>query len=253
MDLKWLIELSIFSLLVFFTILGRERREKIIKKSFDDWVSDLLNLTIQGTIVPILQVYVIFKLLLYAFPSYQSSWELGWTGAIFLNFIVVDYIYYLVHKALHRESLWGLHILHHSVTDFDVFASGRNTIWTTFLFPYIWLNSIFLFMIDDKKSYLICASITAMLDLWRHSRLAPEEKGIIFNFLSLFLITPHEHGWHHAKGVSKRNYGANLCIWDKLHGTFHKNNKFPKEMGVKVRSNLATKLFFPSKLKRENQ
>ena len=143
MDLKWLIELSIFSLLVFFTILGRERREKIIKKSFDDWVSDLLNLTIQGTIVPILQVYVIFKLLLYAFPSYQSSWELGWTGAIFLNFIVVDYIYYLVHKALHRESLWGLHILHHSVTDFDVFASGRNTIWTTFLFPYIWLNSIF--------------------------------------------------------------------------------------------------------------
>ncbi len=252
MDLKWWIELSIFSLLILFTVLGRERRERIIKKSFDDWASDLINLFIQGTLVPVLQIYILLKALRFAVPNLESSWALGWAGAIFLNLIIVDYTYYFFHRSFHKDSLWGLHLLHHSVSDFDIFASARNTIWTTFLLPYVWLNSIFLFLINDKTTYLICVSATGMLDLWRHSRLAPKEKGPIFKFLATFLITPHEHGWHHSKGISKKNFGANLCLWDKLHGTYHQNSRFPKEMGYPIKSNLRTKLFFPNKLKREN-
>ncbi|ATH07977.1 hypothetical protein BIY24_08440 [Halobacteriovorax marinus] len=252
MDIKWWIELSIFSSLVLFTAYDSERRERLLKKKFDDWFCDLINLTIQGTIVPLIQVYFIVKVLKLTLPNFESTWQIGITGAIFLNLIIVDYVYYLTHKALHKDRWWGLHLLHHSVTDFDIFASARNTIWTTFLFPYVWLNSIFYFFIDNKKAYLVCASITAMLDLWRHSKLAPKIKGPIFNFLSLILITPHEHSWHHSKGVSKKNFGANLCIWDKLHGTYHNNPRFPKEMGYPIKSDLKTKLLNPFKLKREN-
>lgn len=247
-----IIEFLIFSSLILFTVMTRERRERILKKSLDDWVCDVLNLWIQGIVVPIVQIYVIFKTLNYFIPSYSGSWNVGLIGAAALNLLVVDYVYYLTHKTLHRDTFWGFHLLHHSVTDFDVLASARNTIWTTFLFPYVWLNSLFLFFIDDKKTYVICATTTAMLDLWRHSRLAPKIKGPIFNLISKVLITPHEHAWHHSKGVSKKNFGANLCIWDKLHGTYHQNPRFPKEMGYPIKSSLGTKLLLPNKLKREN-
>lgn len=251
--MKWIIELSIFSFLILWTISSARRRDLLLKKKIDYWFIDLLSLFIQGTVVPLAQTYLLFRGLNYIFPTLQSSLELNPIIAFSVNFVVVDYLYYLTHKALHRDGLWGFHLVHHTAESMDIFVSSRNSVWTTFLMPYVWINAIFLFLLRDKTAFLISMSASAMLDLWRHSEFMTEAKGSFHRFLAILLITPYEHGLHHSRSQSRVNFGANLNLWDKIHGTYMIAREMPQDLGFEIKSDFKTKLFFPFKLERENK
>jgi len=34
------------------------------------------------------------------------------------------------------------------------------------------------------------------------------------------VITPHEHAWHHSSARTDVNFGANLSLWDRVHGAY---------------------------------
>lgn len=216
----------------------------MLTKSFDGWVLDLLNLPIQGIVVPILQTIIFYGLLEGFLPTYKGSLELSPILAFGLNFIVVDYFYYWNHRLLHVDGLWNLHKVHHSVEDMDVLATSRNTIWTTFLILYVWVNSIFIFLLNDPTFYVMAASFGAALDLWKHSNF-PSSK-MLRDYV--FIATPVDHHWHHSSEPNC-NYGANLNLWDKLHGTYRKEAHKPATLGIKLELPLWRSLLFPFKEK----
>lgn len=120
------------------------------------------------------------------------------------------------------------------------------------MFPYLWFNALFLFVLEDKSAYLAAVSLSAVMDLWRHSYLSPKSESKLYRFISLFLITPIDHAWHHSRSKSRVNFGANINIWDKIHGTFYDGDEFPNDLGFKIKGTLFTKLFRPIKLGRDN-
>lgn len=248
MDLKFGIEFTIFFTLLALT-LSIEGFRVFKDKDSENWFIDLFSLFIQGTAVPIIQSYFV---LLFFLKPYEGTLQIpGWL-AFLINFVFLDYIYFLIHRVLHKKGFWGFHLLHHSAKKMDVITTSRNSFWTTFLMPYIWVNGLMLVLLKDKSWYIFAISLTAMLDLWRHSPIYPNPTSKIYKLLSLILITPLDHAWHHSTGKNYFNFGANLNIWDRLHKSYYSPAVKPTKLGFHVKSNLMTKLFFPFKLEREN-
>ncbi|MCG8314234.1 MAG: sterol desaturase family protein [Pseudomonadales bacterium] len=211
----------------------------------NDWVLDLSGLLIQGALIPWLQVAVIVVGLGVLVPQYQGTWNLpGWL-AFGVCFVLVDYAYYWNHRLFHKRKLWTVHKVHHSATQMDVFNTSRNTLWTSFLIVYLWLNGIMIYLLADPYYYILAITVTAILDLWRHSRLQP--KGGLEKILGSFLILPKDHAWHHSQDIYDVNFGANLNFWDRLHGTLHRTTAFPVTMGVDDGLSLSKKLWWPIK------
>jgi sterol desaturase/sphingolipid hydroxylase (fatty acid hydroxylase superfamily) len=71
------------------------------------------------------------------------------------------------------------------------------------------------------------------------------EHNILLPILSPWLILPQDHNWHHSRENKNCNYGANLKIWDKIHGTYYQNQALPQNLGINTSLNLFQKLLFP--------
>ncbi len=229
-----------FVLLMILTLASTSKRKEMLQKSFDHWVLDLVNLPIQGILVPLLQTIFFYQILNYLAPEFKGILELSPLLAFLLNFILIDYLYYWNHRLLHLDGLWQMHKVHHSIESMDVLGTSRNTIWTTFLIIYVWANSLFIFLLKDPSFYILAASLGAGLDLWKHSSFY----GPSFLRDKLFLLNPIDHHWHHSSSPHL-NFGANLNIWDKLHGTYKKEDSAPLKLGIKLNQGLLRSLIYP--------
>lgn len=182
-----------------------------------DWALDVANLTVQGTLVPLLQGVVVVAGLQALAPGWQGSLVLPAPWVFLLNVVGVDYLYYWNHRLLHSELLWPVHRVHHTVSRMDVLGTSRNTLWSTAFILYLWLGGLMLFLLADPRPYVAGAMLTASLDLWRHSELHPPER--LAAWLRPWLILPADHARHHGASVPRGNYGSNFKLWDRLHGT----------------------------------
>jgi sterol desaturase/sphingolipid hydroxylase (fatty acid hydroxylase superfamily) len=204
-------------------------------RKFREWALDLSGLFVQGVLIPLIQVFVIFKALQWGAPQLSGSINLAAPLAFLLNFVLVDYLYYWNHRCLHRPSFWPTHAVHHSIGKLDPIASSRNTIWSPLLILYLWVNGAAFFFLKDPFWFLVGASLTAALDLWRHSyALAGSPKTHVGEVLSTVFITPQDHSWHHSASHADFNFGANFNIWDRLHGTFSRRREVPSQIGIKT-------------------
>lgn len=231
----------VFIFLVFYTLFIN--KDIYFKKTTSNWILDLLNLSMQGTLIPFLQVITFFSILVTLFPKYQGSLDLNPVLAFLLNFVLIDYLYYLNHRLFHSKALWPLHKVHHTATQMDVFVTSRNTLWSSFLIIYLWINAAFVFLLDNPTFYILSMTITAALDLWRHSNFFHSKFQTFFSKY-LFLITPIDHSWHHGE-KGNLNYGANLNLFDKIHGTFEEHSNFPETLGIPTKLPFWKKLLFP--------
>ncbi|WP_225977512.1 sterol desaturase family protein [Nostoc sp. CENA543] len=248
MNIQSLIQMIVFGAfigLVGWTISNQIGRHQIQLKSREDWLIDTLGLTIQGILIPLLQATLVYGIYHYLFPNHQGNLKISPMLSFILSFVVVDYLYYWNHRLLHSKWLWQVHQVHHTVTQMDVLGTSRNTIWTSLLIIYLWLHTLFLYLLADPTGYLLGVSLTSALDLWRHSRLLISTNHWLYQFISPWLILPQDHAWHHCSETYHCNYGANLKIWDKLHHTYHQSNTLPSAIGIPTSLNFIQKLFFP--------
>ena len=240
-----LITISFFILLLLYMSFP-QKRKTLLSKPKNDWILDITGLTIQGTIIPIVQTFLLAHLLTKLFPHTAGTLDIWGPFAFVLNFVVVDYIYYWNHRLLHSKILWPFHRVHHSVEQFDIIATSRNSVWSSFLIVYVWLNGIAIFMLKDPTYYILALSITAALDLWKHTHIETSSKRLE-HFLSkyLFIITPREHATHHNK-KARYNFGANLNIFDKIHKTYSQaSDEVWSHLGIKTNLSLTRSLFYP--------
>ncbi|MBI4345663.1 MAG: sterol desaturase family protein [Elusimicrobia bacterium] len=208
-----------------------------------DWAIDVTGLVVQGVVVPWLEIGGVCAGLAYVAPEWRGSLPLPAWAAFLLNFVVVDYAYYWNHRLLHG-ALWRAHAVHHTAERLDVWVTSRNTVWTPVLIVYLWLNAAALFLLADPAPFALAALLTAGLDVWRHSDVYPRRPSAWFEAVGMVLLTPRDHAWHHSRSGFERNFGANLKLWDRLHGTYHESPEAPRELGIALPWSFAQKLLW---------
>jgi sterol desaturase/sphingolipid hydroxylase (fatty acid hydroxylase superfamily) len=207
-------------------------RTNAFSRDRSDWIVDLSGLAVQGVLVPLAQTFFVLALCMQVAPGYKGVLALpAWTAFV-LNFVFVDYAYYWNHRAFHARALWKVHRTHHEGEIVDFFTTSRNVLWAPVLIVYLWLNGICVFLLGDAAPFLWAIGLTTSLDLWRHSKLAPRPGSSAHQFLSRVLITPLEHHAHHGAGSDGLNFGANLSLWDRIHGTYRVARDWPKTYGT---------------------
>jgi sterol desaturase/sphingolipid hydroxylase (fatty acid hydroxylase superfamily) len=192
----------------------------VVARSRGEWLIDGSGLLMQGAIAT-----------LFAALAPRGRIELPFAAQLALSFVIVDYAFYWNHRLLHG-ALWRWHAVHHTARRLDVLATSRNTLWTPLLLVYVWTTAPAMLLLRDPRGWLAGLSLTAALDLWRHSPLAlpaPARRA-----LALLLITPQEHAWHHSTARCDVNFGANLSWWDRLHGTYAAPPESPASLGVEI-------------------
>ena len=135
-----------------------------------------------------------------------------------LLFLFTDFLWYWYHRLAHEINiLWLAHIVHHQSEDFNYTVSARITIFQALARTLFWS---FLPLIGFPAGM-----ITSMLIIhgaypfFIHTRLIGK-----LGILEYLFVTPSHHRVHHASNEKylDKNYGDVLIIWDKLFGTFQK-------------------------------
>ncbi len=215
-----------------------------IQRTLADKILDAGGLLIQGLFVPMVAQFIATAVLPLFFQT--SKIEISSIFLFLLPLTLIDYVYYWNHRALHSVRLWWLHQVHHTSTTLDVFVTSRNSFWTSFALVYVWVHAYLLFQVSDPTYYVYGIYVHGALDIWRHSGWKTP-KGL--KWLSIIFILPEFHAWHHSDDISRVNFGANLNIWDRIHGTFHPSFESPKKLGCDERFPVTTEFLFPWKMK----
>lgn len=236
-----MIILGTFVLLI--TLTAARSWGELRQKKRTDWILDTAGLWVQGLLIPLLQLTLLQKLYQQLIPVWHHSVQLHPVFAFGLSFVAVDYLYYWNHRFLHSRWGWFAHQVHHTVSTMDVLGTSRNTLWSSFLIVYLWVHGLLIYLLVDPSSYILGISLTAALDLWRHSRFSPRSGSPLYQSLSGWLILPQDHSWHHQDATC--NYGANLKLWDRLHGTLHPSAQWPATLGQSSHLPLWRQLLYP--------
>ncbi len=234
-----------FLLLALLTCAVTESRRALLRRTASDWWLDGLGLLVQGVLIPLLQTTGVYALFAWLVPQAQGALDVSPVVAFLLNFVAVDYLYYWNHRLLHGNRLWDTQAVHHTAERMDVFITSRNTLWSSLLIVYVWINGLLIFLLKDPTAFILSAALTASLDLWRHTSLTFQPQARLHRLLAGLLITPNEHAWHHSRRQADKNFGANLSLWDRLHGTYARPAALPSVFGIPSSLNLTRKLWFP--------
>jgi sterol desaturase/sphingolipid hydroxylase (fatty acid hydroxylase superfamily) len=143
--------------------------------------------------------------------------------------LLIDLATYWVHRALHAAPwLWRFHAIHHSSTAMDWLAGSRMHPLDVLLMRAAAFVPVFVlgFAPAALYAYLVFVSFHAV---FIHANLRWR-----FPALRWVVATPEFHHWHHTsddEGIDK-NFAAFLPLWDRLFGTAHLPNHWPRHYGT---------------------
>jgi alkylglycerol monooxygenase len=133
-------------------------------------------------------------------------------------FVFTDFLWYWYHRLAHEINiLWLAHVVHHQSEDFNYTVSARITIFQAFARTAFWsFLPLIGFPAEMITSMLI---IHGTYPFFIHTRTISK-----LGVLEYIFVTPSHHRVHHASNDKylDKNYGDVLIIWDKLFGTFQK-------------------------------
>lgn len=135
---------------------------------------------------------------------------------ILLGIVLTDFSLYWVHRAIHHPLLWRTHMFHHSIPEIWWLAGSRTSLFHLLLFaiPQVFIGYYLLHF--SPLGTGIALSISIFVNLWIHTNL-----WVNLGPLEPFLVTPNYHRIHHGgQGLSSRNMGFVLTVWDRLFGTY---------------------------------
>ncbi|NVK28315.1 MAG: sterol desaturase family protein [Flavobacteriia bacterium] len=148
--------------------------------------------------------------------------ERTWIYAIVL-FLAVDFLYYWAHRISHETNLlWLGHVVHHQSEDYNLSVALRQgAVQKVFTSPF-YLPLAFIGFAPDWFVYILAWN--TLYQFWIHT-----EKIGKLGPLEWILNTPSHHRVHHGRNPKyiDKNHAATLIIWDRLFGTFQKEEERP--------------------------
>ncbi len=164
--------------------------------------------------------YFIYDFLQKKFGLFAIKPGIAWW---ILLFLATDCIWYWYHRLAHEINLlWFAHVVHHQSEDFNYTVSARITIFQALARTGFWsVLPLFGFPAGMITSLLL---IHGLYPFFIHTRTIGK-----LGFLEYILVTPSHHRVHHASNEKylDKNYGDVLIIWDKIFGTFQKEEEAP--------------------------
>lgn len=133
-------------------------------------------------------------------------------------FILQDLAFYWEHRFDHTSRFfWAVHVTHHSSQEFNLTTGFRSSVFQP-LYRYIYFVPIALLGFKGTDIMFVYAA-TQIYGILIHTRYINK-----MGFLEHILVTPSHHRVHHASNIKylDKNMGMVLIIWDKLFGTFQK-------------------------------
>ena len=170
-------------------------------------------------------VYGVF-IWLYQFRLFDipSTW---WT--VLLCFVIDDLRYYWWHRISHESRFfWASHVIHHSSQHYNLTTALRQT-WTGTITGQLLFKTPLILLGFHPLMVLFVGALNLIYQFWIHTeligRLGPFE--YIFN-------TPSHHRVHHATNAKylDANYAGTLIIWDRMFGTFVKEDAEKPRYGI---------------------
>ncbi|WP_281212867.1 sterol desaturase family protein [Shewanella insulae] len=183
----------------------------------------LCNFTLAGLHqgADILTGLLIAKLYLWAFDWRLLDIQMG-LGSFIALIIAQDFCYYWFHRASHRVRwMWAAHVAHHSSERMNFSTAFRQSL----MYPFagMWLFWLPLVVVGfDPKWVVFAVLLNLGLQFFVHTQaiktLGPLEW--VFN-------TPSHHRVHHGRNPQyiDKNYAGVLIIWDRLFGTYVKEEE----------------------------
>ena len=151
---------------------------------------------------------------------------LAWLGLV----VGVDLAYYVFHRASHRVGfLWAVHAVHHQSEEYNLSVALRQPWLQTLFGPLFYLPLAILGF--PPVMYLGAITIDTLYQFWIHTRairtLGP---------LEWILNTPSHHRVHHGIDPEylDRNYAGIFIVWDRMFGTFRREDREPVYGTVKL-------------------
>jgi len=142
-------------------------------------------------------------------------WVLGLVG--------IDFLYYWWHRTSHVVNVfWAVHAVHHQSEDFNFAVALRQPAFEALTIIPFHLPLALLGV--EPWIYASCYAIDLIYQFWIHTEL-PGRLG----FLEFVLNTPSAHRVHHGINPQylDRNYGGILVVWDRLFGTYQREEEPP--------------------------
>ena len=134
-----------------------------------------------------------------------------------------DFLYYWSHRIQHEyRYLWAVHVVHHSSEHYNLSTALRQPVSESLVpvMPYGILG-----LLGLRPSLILKArGLNLIWQYWIHTE-AVESLGLGEEFLS----TPSAHRVHHGsnKKYLDLNHGGILIIWDRIFGTFQREEERP--------------------------
>ncbi|MGF2686516.1 sterol desaturase family protein [Marinobacter sp. DUT-3] len=172
-----------------------------------------------------------------AFPVYALFYhyrlldlDLNWATG-FLTFLGVDFCFYWMHRASHRiRWFWAAHVVHHSSERMNFSTAMRQN--ATNIFNGGWMFYLPLAFIGFNPVWIgVAYALSLVYQFFIHTTLV----GQLPSWVERVFNTPSHHRVHHGRNPDyiDRNYGGTLIIWDRLFGTFTKEDaRNPPEYGI---------------------
>lgn len=140
-----------------------------------------------------------------------------WTALLFLQ----DFMFYWLHRIDHYCRLfWAVHVTHHSSEEFNLTVGFRSSVFQP-LYRFIYFIPLSLLGFDPLDVMFMYAA-TQIYGILIHTQTVGK-----LGFLEWFMSTPSHHRVHHASNVKylDKNMGMVFIIWDRLFGTFAKEDE----------------------------
>ncbi|SHI43648.1 sterol desaturase family protein [Aquimarina spongiae] len=175
-------------------------------------MNQLLEKTILGSLGVIFLI-PISMLSFYQIPLNIYTWIVA--------FFVADFTYYWMHRLEHEHRiLWASHSVHHSSQDYNLTISMRLSI-VEGLFEWMFLIPMVLVGFSPFQA-IIGLVLVAQFQTWIHTKKIGK-----LGWLDEIFNTPSVHRVHHGSNNKylDKNYGGFLIIWDKLFGTYQREEE----------------------------
>ncbi|MBL7933645.1 MAG: sterol desaturase family protein [Bacteroidia bacterium] len=135
--------------------------------------------------------------------------------------IAQDFMFYWLHRVDHYCRLfWAVHVTHHSSEEFNLTVGFRSSVFQP-LYRFIYFIPLSLVGFDPLDVMFMYAA-TQIYGILIHTKTVGK-----LGFLEWFLSTPSHHRVHHASNIKylDKNMGMVLIIWDRMFGTFAKEEE----------------------------
>jgi len=175
----------------------------------------LLNLFISAGFYDLFN-YIYLHYALFNIPNVWWVW-------LFL-ILATDLVWYWYHRLGHEINfLWAAHIVHHQSEEFNLTVSARITTFQALIRGIFWC--ILPLAGFHPNMVMTILMIHGAYSFFTHTQLVPK-----MPWLEYILITPSLHGVHHASDEKylDKNYGDVFVFWDKIFGTFQKEEEAPR-------------------------